>query len=179
MATTFYPRNLNIAIADYKLADVNRGSSAISLTIPTVTDSTWILIDTWSTNVLEPFTLSGSVSARIRGVESGPAANVGVQWRIYKWARTTGLSSLILSMSSTELPTTEASINVSGTPTSTNFASGDSLVFEIGLTNAGGTMSGGRTATVSYNGGTLNATGDAFVTLTEDVQFRNRVLVTE
>ena len=179
MATTFYPRDLNIGIDSYKLADLSRGSSPVTVTTNTQSGATWILIDTWSTNVLEPFTLSGSVSSRIRAFESNVAANVGVEWRIYKWSKATGLSSLVLALSSAELTTTEASINLSGTPTSTTFASGDSLVFEIGLINAGGTMAASRTATISYNGGTLNATGDAFITITENIQLRNRVLVTE
>lgn len=185
MPTTFYPRDLQIGIATYgngavgEFASVDRGPTAQSVTGNTTAGGTWISLGYWATKPLVGFTLSGTVSVNLRGLESNAQANASLGVRIYRWQRVGGLSaSLGQASSTTELATTQATRTATVTPTTTVFSSGDALVFEVGIINIG-TMGGGRTVTFFYNGPTAGASGDSFFTINPTVTAQRRAVVTE
>lgn len=119
------------------------------------------------------FTLSGSVSVRIRARESNIAANCGGRIRLYK--RTSGGTLTELTGSpwndGVEFTTSDAAYDWSFTPTSMSFAEDDRLVIRLYITNVG-TMGGSRTCTLTYDGASGGAAGDTFVTITENVTFK-------
>lgn len=175
MATTFYLRNLKSGVFNYDQMRLERGAASTTLTINTSANSTYVSGKIWATKPLVGFTLSGSISVRVRAVESATQANSGIRVIVYKWNYDNGLSSALLTLSQgTELGTTEADVDLTGTPTSTTFANGDVLVVEVGITNVGGNMGGGRTVDVTYNGATGSAAGDAYITINENVTLHRR-----
>ena len=179
MATTFYLRNSKIAISGYNFLAVARGAVAASLTVNTVGGATWIPINTWVTAPLNAFTLSGTINIQIRASENNNAANAGIECRMYKWSPSSGLSGAFLTLKqATELSTTDSSVTLSGTPTTTTFNNGDAIVITVGITNIG-TMGGSRTVTMTYDGPSANVTGDSYVTINENVVLKNRLIITE
>lgn len=179
MPTTFYLRNNNIGVNSYRVNTLERGASVATLTINTTSGGTNISGGFWATKPLAGFTLSGSVTISTRASESNAQANAGMRYRLYKWSPSSGLSAALLTLTqAAELTTTNATVSLSGTPTSTVFANGDVLVVEVAITNVGGTMGAGRTVDVTYNGATANATGDSFFTITENVALKQRVTTT-
>jgi hypothetical protein len=186
MATTFYLRNLDIAVDSYKYMDFARGESSTTFRINTIAGSSStngtenITGLFFVTRPLKGFTLSGTVTLNVRARESVNVANASVRCWIRKWSPSTGLGSRILTLTQTqELTTSDITVNVTGTPTSTAFADGDILVIETGITNWGGTMTANnRFVDYSYNGGTAGDTGDSYVTITEDVIFRDKIRIT-
>jgi hypothetical protein len=178
MATTFYLRNNDIGINSYRLNTLERGASVTTLTINTTSGGTDISGGFWATKPLIGFTLSGSVTISTRASESNGQANAGMRYRLYKWSPSGGLSAALLTLTQgAELTTTNATVSLTGTPTSTVFANGDVLVVEVAITNVG-TMGSGRTVNVTYNGATANASGDSFFTITENVLQKQRVTTT-
>lgn len=180
MATTLYFRNANIGIATYnQLASTLRGDTAASTAGTTTAGGTWISLGFWATKPLQPFTLAGSVSVNLRGDESNQQANAGLGVRIYKWAAATKTlgSSLGQASGGAELGTAEGAVTGSVTPTSTAFLAGDVLVFEVGITNVG-TMGTGRTVNFYFNGPTAAASGDSYLTLTENIVQHRRSVTT-
>lgn len=153
---------------------VARGGTATSVAGTTISSGTWISLGYWATPPLVGFTFSGSTSMNLRGDESNAQANAGLGARFYRWVRGTGIGASLLNLASaTELGTAEGAQTASGTPTSTVFANGDALVVEVGITNVG-TMGNNRTVTFYFNGPTAGASGDSYVTLTENLVFQRR-----
>jgi hypothetical protein len=181
MATTFFLRDQRIGIQGASLLRDERGGATQNLSVDTVAGGTWIVIQSWSTRPLTPFTLSGPINIRIRAAESNNVANTSIECRIYKWSRVTGLSAALLTLKqSVELTTTDSSVNLSGTPATTVFNSGEALIVDVGITNAPGTtMGGNRSVTISYNGPTDGASGDSYIQIDENVVQRDRITVTE
>lgn len=177
MATTLYLRNAAIGIATYG-ADtlmMTRGATADTLSVNTTQGGTWRSIGYFSTRPLVGFTLAQSVSINLRGLESAAQANASLGIRLFKWTRTGGLGSQIIQIASgTELTTSEAARTASGTPSSTTFAAGDVLVAEVGAVNVG-TMGAGQSVTLYFNGPTASASGDSYITLTDDVIVHRRI----
>jgi hypothetical protein len=179
MPTTFYLRNADIGVNNYMLGALQRGASVTTLTINTTSGGTDISGGFFATAPLAAFTLSGSVTVSCRASESNNTANSGMRYRLYKWSPSGGLSSALLTLTQgAELTTTNSTVSLSGTPTSTAFANGDVLVVEVAITNVGGTMGSGRTVDVTYNGATANATGDSFFTINENVVLKQRATAT-
>lgn len=179
MATTFYLRNANIGVAGYRFGSLSRGAASANLDIATAASGTDISGGFFATPPLVAFTLSGSVTVSCRASESNGQANAGMRYRLYKWTRSGGLSAALLTLTqAAELTTTDAAVSLSGTPTSTAFATGDVLVLEVAITNVGGTMGSGRTVTVTHDGATSGAAGDSYWTINENVLLKQRAMAT-
>jgi hypothetical protein len=118
-------------------------------------------------------TISGSITWNLRVAESAAQANVAINGRIEKIDGATGAFTLIDQTARTTeiVGATEAANNFSETPAAGVLVKkGDRLRVRIFGDDAG-TMGSGRTFTFWYNGGTAAATGDSYVTLTEDLTF--------
>lgn len=173
MATTFYLRSANIGLsAAPRLADLVRGAAATSVN-GTTNGSTWVSLALFTVRLLAPFTLAGSVSMNLRGLESANQANATLGLRLRKYSAGSLGASFGQATGATELGTTESARAAAVTPTSTAFGISDILVFEVGIVNVG-TMGTGQTVTFFFNGPTAAASGDSYVTLTENVTFQDR-----
>lgn len=184
MPTTFYPRAQQIGLATYgngangELAALSRGATSTQASVNTTAGGTWISLGFYATPPLQSFSLSGTVSVNLRGLESNAQANASLGLRIYRLSAAGVLSASLGQASSTvELGTAEAARTASVTPTTTTFNNGDSLVFEIGAINIG-TMGGGRSVTFFYNGPTAGASGDSFVTINPTITMKQRTAIT-
>lgn len=172
MATQWFARNIVGNISSYKRAELLRGTASQNLTPATTAGGTSISAGFFHTPALEAFTLAVTITVRVRARESATSVNAGIRVRVYKYSKTGGLSGVLATLTAaTELGTSAAAVNLTGTPTSTAFAAGDQLVFEIVVTNVGGTMAAG-TVTISYDGPTNNAAGDTYFQITETVSAR-------
>ena len=180
MPTTFFLRDLKIGVLNSFHLTEQRGDGAATASANTTAGGTWIPIGTWSSKPLEPFIMENSISIRIRAAESNPAANASIECRLYRWSRQSGLSSILTLKQASELTTTDSAVNLSGVPSQTTFGSGDTLVIEVGITNApGSTMGDARSVTISYNGPSENNVGDSFITISETANQKDRVVTTE
>lgn len=116
-------------------------------------------------------TISGTVTANIWASESSMSANVAINVLIERLDPTGAIVSTILKTTrTTELATTNAANNFTGTPTSTNMTKGDRIRIRVFGDDAG-TMASGHTFTIGYNGATAAANGDTYVTFAEDFSF--------
>lgn len=176
MPTTLYFSTLNIAANSYKFIDIGKNTAGSSTTgsITTTSGGTWISLGFWASRAVEPFTFSGQASFNLWGDESNTQANASLGLRIYTFTAAGGLSSQIIQINaSTEIPTSPTAMTANGTPASTNIGSNNILVFEVGAINIG-TMGNGRTVNFYYNGLTGGAQGDSYVSLNENIIFRNK-----
>lgn len=180
MATRYYLTNKNIGVSSLinKVLTLERGTGATTIRGTTTASGTWISLGYWATKPLVAFTLSGSVSFNLRGLEQNTGANSSFGMRIYKYNAGSLSASLGQASATTELPTSEGVVTASVTPTSTSFANGDILVVEIGIINIG-TMNSGRFVDLYFNGTTANASGDSYFTITENTVYQKRVQLTE
>lgn len=179
MATTLYFRNLLTGLDPLysELLTLERGGGNTFISGSTVSGATWVSLGFWMTSPLVAFTFAGSASMNLRGYESNNQANAGLGARFYKWVRGTGVGASVLNLASTvELSTSEGVQTASGTPTSTAFASGDALVIELGIVNVG-TMGSARTVWFYFNGPTAGASGDSYITITENLVFQRRARI--
>lgn len=185
MATTFFLTNtasdITGALVEL-LASLTRGGSLATSTTNTVTGPVapqgLILTDTaggtglaWYTNPLNAVTISGSITANLWMSESAIQANATAEGHVF---RTDGTGAFIGSLwnleRGTEMGTTRAAQNWSGTPTSTALNAGDRLAFAVYANDATAvTMASGRTISFGYNGATGAADGDSFFTFTETI----------
>lgn len=119
------------------------------------------------------WTLAGSITAALIVHESNVAANAGLRMRLFK--RSAAGSETEISGSpwdkATELTTTPLNASLALTPGSTAFAENDRLVIRALITNVGGTMAAGHTATLTYNGPWASGEGSRLI-LTETVAFK-------
>jgi hypothetical protein len=119
------------------------------------------------------FTLSGTMTFNVWALESAAQANATIQARVFKY----GADGTVTEVGGgpwsfvTEVGTSAAAKNWTGTPTSTAFAENDRLLVRFYVTNAG-TMGGGRTVTVDYSGTSGAADGDSFFQITETVALK-------
>lgn len=114
----------------------------------------------------------------LRGAESATQANASLGVRLYKYSGGSLSASLGQPAALTELGTTEGAVTATFTPTSTAYASGDIIVVEVAITNGNGvTMGNGRTVTFYYAGPTAAASGDSYITFTENFLFKQRAIM--
>jgi hypothetical protein len=121
----------------------------------------------WVSLPIQKVTISGTVTANLRGLESNGLANYGIGCKLYKVSGGAVTAAFAQGSSTTEFLTTEAALSIALTPTSTAFANGDqigALIFYVGV----GTSASGRTATAFWNGAAA-ATGDTFFSFTETI----------
>lgn len=177
MPTTFYLQSGGAGYVGYNIARLTRGAASTTATVDTVnsgTDIQWTLtsggtpLSFCSRPLSGAVTISGTVTVNVWAEESNNTANAGFRLKLFKLSPN-GTKTLFATLDKgTELPTSPAAQNYTGTPTSTAFSVGDRIVMEPYITNIG-SMNGSRTCTMSYNGPTAGVAGDAYVTFTETV----------
>lgn len=185
MATTLYFRDANIAlgnatIANPKLIRMDRGTSATSIAVTTISGTgVFIPVSSWTSPPLRTFTLSASITANLRAAESNAQANAGLYLELYRyvWATSTRDASPFSTFTTVEMGTAESALSVTSTPTSTTFANGDYIVALLYVANVG-TMGSGRTATFYYDGPTAAASGDSYLTFTDNFEMQRRTTST-
>lgn len=160
-----------------KVLSLSRGASAVSKVVTATaagnniqwTDGAGGTALVWLTNPLQAVTISGAISANIRGLESANTVNSGVSLEIRKYVAADGTTpSIGTTTTSTEFTTSETAKSVTlAAPTSQTLVDGDRLLIRVRLRSVG-TMGAG-TATLFINGPTSGASGDTFVTFTETI----------
>jgi hypothetical protein len=126
------------------------------------------------------WTLDGDVTFSVWAKESNLDAECGIKARL--WIRTAaGVETEIDAGWSYGAPDeiTDADVEYvwTGNPTSTAFAVDDRLVLRLYVINVGA-MIAGRTCTLTF-GAASGATGDSFISLTEDVDFTTSARVAQ
>lgn len=120
-------------------------------------------------------TISGTVTFNIWALESSMSANATLKVKVFRISNTGTVVSTIIDStrtSATELGTSDAAINWTDTPTSTNMAKGDRIMVVIYATDSSGaTLASGFTWTVNYAGTTGGASGDSYVQFNESLTF--------
>lgn len=184
MPTILYPRTAKLGIATYgngaagSAMLAGRGAAASSVSGTTTASGTWISLGYFATPPLNAFTLTGSISCNLRGLEANTNANASLGVRFYKWTRSAGLGALIVQASATvELGTAETAVAATATAPSTAFANGDVLVAEMGIINIG-SMGSGRAVTLYFNGPTAGASGDSYITIPQTITQQRRAAIT-
>lgn len=183
MATTLYIRDSTAVISGFRNMLITRGASVTTGVVNTVASGTEIQwTKTAGGSVLEwisgrvpagGFTLAGTMTFNIWGVESNAQANAGGRVRVFKRTDAGSVTEVGGGPYSDGVEmTTNAAYNWTGTPTSTAFAENDRLICRYYITNAGGTMGGSRTVTLNYDGPTAAASGDSYFQINENVTFK-------
>lgn len=123
-------------------------------------------------------TISGTITANIWASESSMSANVAINVVIDKVAATTNaITQVVKSTFVTELGTSLAAQNftsgmTSGAYTGVAFSRGDRIRIRVfGDDSTGANMATGFTFAMTFNGNTGAASGDTFVTFTENLTF--------
>ena len=160
-----------------------RGRGNSTATTTTTASGTNILVTTtaggqaltwFSEPITEAITISSTVTVRIRGRESTAAVNAGRGILIERTNNAGAVLSAIVADTTvpatiTEFTTTDAANGTATyTPTSTAMAVGERIKVTLNIRNVG-TMGAG-TAAITYDGGALNASGDTFITFTENIR---------
>jgi hypothetical protein len=125
----------------------------------------------WITNPLDAVTISGTITANVRALESNAMANYGVGMKVLKIPSGGGAATSIAAGNNTaELGVTEAAWNgtltLNGTP---SIAAGDMIGILIAYGSIGGTSASGFTASCFYAGTSSGASGDTFVTFSATI----------
>ena len=128
---------------------------------------------TWfSEPITTGFTLSGTVTVNIRGLESALTVNAGRGVLVERTNNAGVVQSSILAdvtvpTTITEFTTADAANGAATyTPTSTTFVAGDRIKVTVKIRNVGVMAAG--TATISYDGPTAAAAGETYIQFTED-----------
>ncbi|OGS12676.1 MAG: hypothetical protein A2234_07855 [Elusimicrobia bacterium RIFOXYA2_FULL_58_8] len=129
-------------------------------------------VQTWYTGPLDPVTIVSSVTFNIWARESATAANASITAELLR-ANNAGVIQSVVAAVHVPLYELSATTLQSWTwtvqPAQTVIALGDRLAVRLHIDNVG-TMSTGRTVTVSLGGPTLNASGDTWVQVLEDIK---------
>lgn len=150
----------------------SRGAAVTTLSVFTVAGPATVQLCRQQTPAFNAdVTISGSIGYNLWGLETSMSANASFAIEFLRLQPNGTVTSILTLSNTTELGTSNAVRTGSGTPTSTDFKKGDSLGVEVYITDAGGTMASGHSVQFDIAGGTAGATGDSFITLTEDVTF--------
>ena len=119
------------------------------------------------------FTISGTVTFNIWGLESAMTNNAGFRVIVERLDSQLNIASTIVaSTRGTELGTVNAVNNWTATPTSTNMLRGDRLRIRVIAIDTGGTMAAAsQGVTMSSDGPTTAAAGDTYVQFNENLTF--------
>jgi len=180
---TLYFKNTTSSVSGYSIIDeqVGAGSSATAATATLTASGTLIQAGgtlAWITpSIANPVTISSSITVNVWAKESATSSNAGISVRLFKYSGGSEAGSPFATcVYSTELTTTMAAKNYTCTPTSTSFATGDSIVakaFFVNCATSGcptGTMASG-TGTFDYNRST-SADGQSYITLGDATTFQ-------
>lgn len=179
MATTLFLRDLASTLggAGQKAMLARRGRTAVTTTTNTVASGTNITITataggqvlSWfSEPVTNAVTISGTITLNIRCRESANTVNSGVALLIERANNAGTVQSTVSARAviGAEAGTTEAARTGTRTPTSTAFSAGDRIKVTLSVINVG-TMAAG-TFNTYHDGPAAAASGDSYVTFTED-----------
>lgn len=180
MATDLFltdtPNDVSATVVEYLLG-LTRGDASVSDTATSDNNGTPGATEfinelgnaiTWISEPLSAVTISGTITANLRGAESSMNANNQLAIRIgrhssdgtfIEWL-TTG------SAPGVELGTSEAAQNWNPTYTSRTLSNGDRLSVQVFATQVG-TGASGHTITLWYDGPTASASGDSWVRFAE------------
>lgn len=143
-------------------------TTGVSGGVASITDSCcWFYSDPLAAAV----TISGTITFNIWALENSMSANATVGGRVLKYDADTGtLTEVCKATFGTELGTSSAVCNFTGTPTSTAFAKGDRIAFHVYFDDATAvTMASGFTCSFVANNATGGASGDSWVEFTETI----------
>jgi len=116
-------------------------------------------------------TIANTITFNIRGLESDMMANAGPQVVIERLDKNCEIvSTVVNSEHGTEFGTSEAAHNWTAAPTSTAFAKGERIRIRVAHNDVG-TMAGSYAGTFYFDGPTAAASGDSYVTFTENFSF--------
>lgn len=179
MATTLYLRDLASSLggAGQKACSQRRGRAAVTTTTNTTASGTNITITataggqalSWFSEPLtNAVTISGTITPNIRCRESANAVNAGIALLIERTSNAGTVQSTVSARAviGAEAGTAEAARTAARTPTSTAFSAGDRIKLTLSVINVG-TMGAG-TFNTYHDGPAAGASGDSYVTFTED-----------
>ena len=116
--------------------------------------------------------VSGQITVNIWAMESAVGANAALNVAFYRRTPMGGVTYLGKTANTTELGTSAGAVNFNYTPPSAwSFENGDRLMVVPFITDGGGTMAAGSTASLYYNTSTPGGQGDSYVTFTEQIRF--------
>ncbi|OGR45371.1 MAG: hypothetical protein A2X35_03770 [Elusimicrobia bacterium GWA2_61_42] len=131
-------------------------------------------VQTWYTTPLDAFTLISSVTFNIRALESATGANAAVTAVLYRTDSAGVIISTVAAALSGrgELTTADSAQTWSIQPTPTAFSNGDRLALRLYIDDYSnlGTLTSGRTVTVTVGGPTANAAGDSWLQVLEELR---------
>ena len=117
-------------------------------------------------------TISGQITINIWAAESAVGANAALNVAFYKRTPTGAVTLLGKTSRTTELTTSPAAVNFTYTPPSAwEFESGDRLMVVPFISDGGGTMAAGNTASIYYNTSTPSGQGDSWIQSSDVVNF--------
>jgi hypothetical protein len=174
---------INGVASDYYIGNHLRaatpGGGALSWTASSVTGPTNGIepaqVQEWvSPPVDQDFTMSGSITVNLWGLESSMNANAALQIEVEKIDGATGAHTTVgFGGASAELGTAAAVQNFTFTPTSTAFKKGDRIrVVPFWDDAPATTMAAGFTLTYTIGGPTAGANGDSYITFAETFGFQ-------
>lgn len=179
MATDLFLRDLasTLAGAGQKAMSQRRGRTAVTTTTNTTASGTNITITataggqalSWFSEPLtNAVTISGTITLNIRCRESANTVNAGVALLIERANNAGTVQSTVSARAviGAEAGTTESARTGTRTPTSTAFSAGDRIKVTLSVINVG-TMAAG-TFNTYHDGPTAGASGDSYVTFTEN-----------
>jgi len=125
----------------------------------------------WYSDPLDEVTISGNVTFNLWGLSSSKFANAGLAAELLRASASGVIQSVIASVvaPASELGTAAAVRNWIRTPAPTSLANGERLALRIYIDDAGGTMTAGRTVTVTLDGPTAGASGDSWFSTAESL----------
>lgn len=179
-ATKFRLHNSPSSIAGYSAMDLALGPVGATVqTSVTNTTGSGTSIQATKTGggtvlkwISEPisagFTLSGTVTCNVYAKEQSAANNATVQCQLYKYSGSEGASIFSANFGS-ELTTSIAANNWTGSPSSTAFSTGDRIVLKLFVVNVGTMGAGTPGVTADYDGPTDAADGSTWVQINESV----------
>lgn len=124
--------------------------------------------------LLNPITISGTVTFNLWAKEANAANNATVRMELQRYTAgaETGVAFAAASFGS-EVTTTILAKNWTATPSSTTFLAGDRIVAYIYIVNVGTMGAGSPGVTVDYAGPTNALDGDSFFQFTENINFQS------
>lgn len=183
MAATYFLRSLASTLGgagQFTLSQQRGAGSTTAITTATsggtniaVTATAGGQALTWFTEpITTAITVSGTVTVNVRGLESANTTNAGAGILIERTntagvVQSTIVADTTIPATITEYGTTDGAKTSTYTPTSTSMAVGERIKVTLKVRNVG-TMGTG-TVTNSYNGPAAGASGDTYVTFTENI----------
>lgn len=130
-------------------------------------------VQTWYSMPLDAVTIVSSITYNIRAYESAAQANATVTGVLYRTDNSGVIISTVAAalIPRAELTTADAAQTWTIQPTPTTFNNGDRLALRLYIDDGNGvTMASGRSVYVTVGGPTLNAAGDSWIQVLEELR---------